>query len=95
VEKKNSVYMCADELRPEVRLSTDTGIPSSSISPRVTSSSIYPRVTSSSSDPGTRPSAGPEARLSSDLGLLAGVAVIVIVLVVAAVCIVALLILWR
>ena len=56
MEKKNSVYMCADELRP---------------------------------------SAGPEARLSSDLGLLAGVAVIVIVLVVAAVCIVALLILWR
>ena len=82
--------MCADELRPsadpEGRLSTDTGVPSSS---------IYPRATSSSSDPRARPSAGPEARLSSDLGLLAGVAVIVIVLVVAAVCIVALLILWR
>ena len=57
-------------------------------------------VAQSSTDPGTRPSVDPGDRPSvdpeaTDPGLLAGVAVIVIVLVLAALSIVVLIILWR
>jgi len=100
--------MCADELSSfndfgatssstelGVRSPTHPGDTSSSFTYPGVRSSTDPGAVSSSIDPGTRPSVDHGARSPFDPGLLAGVAVIVIVLVLAAVCIVALIIWWR